>query len=87
MVVELKPDVVLLDITVPVMDGSETALAIRKAAPETKIVVFTMHASEAVRELSHLVGVDAFVTKTSGAGELKQAISKVLGNSAAQPSA
>ena len=44
-VIELKPDIVLLDINMPVMNGIQTAYEIRRIAPSTKIVFFTVHDS------------------------------------------
>ena len=42
---ELKPDLIILDISMPVMGGLDAARLIRRANPNAKIVVFTMHES------------------------------------------
>ena len=75
MAAELKPDVVILDLTMPVMNGFEAASRIRKIAPATKIVVFSMHdMPTTARE----IGADAFVGKSSLSTELQPAIDRTL---------
>jgi len=77
-VLELKPDVVVLDLSMPIMGGTAAARQIRRLSPATKIVVLSMHDSETVVELSRLVGADACVSKRSAATELHKAIVAVL---------
>jgi two-component system, NarL family, response regulator NreC len=78
MVLKLKPDVVVLDLSMPVMGGTAAARQIRVLSPETKIVLLSMHDTETVVELSRLVGADACVSKRSAAAELRKAITAVL---------
>jgi DNA-binding NarL/FixJ family response regulator len=54
-VIELKPDIVLLDINMPVMDGITAAQEIRRIAPETKIVFLTIHDVPAFRDVVRMV--------------------------------
>ncbi|MGA9939243.1 MAG: response regulator transcription factor [Candidatus Acidiferrales bacterium] len=77
-VLELKPDVVVLDLSMPLMGGTAAARQIRRLSPATKIVVLSMHDSETVVELSRLIGADACVSKRSAATELHKAITAVL---------
>jgi len=77
-VLELKPDVVVLDLSMPIMGGTAAARQIRRVSPATKIVVLSMHDSETVVELSRLIGADACVSKRSAAAELHRAIAAVL---------
>lgn len=76
---ELRPDVVLLDLDMPdtVSSGVEcvtTAVAVRDAYPETKIVVLTMHDdADLVRKLIH-AGVNSYLVKSAGREELYAAI-------------
>jgi DNA-binding NarL/FixJ family response regulator len=79
LVEQLKPELVLLDLSMPIMGGAQTARAIRNRLPNIKIIVFTMHDSDAVREPCKVIGVDLFLTKTCSAGDLRAAIVKVLG--------
>ncbi len=62
----LKPDVVLLDISMPLMNGLQAAYEIRRVAPSTKIIFFTVDNSDEARRAAHALGVDAFVTKSDG---------------------
>jgi two-component system chemotaxis response regulator CheY len=61
-VIELKPDIVLLDISMPVMDGIRAAHEIRLISPETKIIFLTSHDVAAFRNAIERLS-DAFVSK------------------------
>src|SRR5258708_10349811 len=63
-VVELSPDVVILDLTMPAMGGFDTAKRIRRVAPSTRIVFFSVHETPTT---ARLVGADAFGSKASTA--------------------
>ena len=73
---ELSPDVVILDLTMPVMGGFDTAKQIRRLAPTTRIIFFSIHETPTT---ARLVGADAFVSKASAAQELPRTIIQVLG--------
>ena len=68
-VIELRPDIVLLDINMPVMDGIKAASEIRRISPATKIVFLTMHDSAAIRQATH-VWSHGFVSKSTAGTEL-----------------
>jgi DNA-binding NarL/FixJ family response regulator len=74
-VVNLVPDVVILDLSLPVMNGFEVAKEIRRIAPSTKIVLFSIHEVPAI---AHHVGIDAFVAKSSGIEVLVTTLERVL---------
>src|SRR5579859_3839379 len=59
-VVELSPDVVILDLTMPGMNGFETAAQMRRIAPSVKIIFYSIHEVPSVVWFS---GADAFVSK------------------------
>jgi two-component system, NarL family, response regulator DegU len=72
------PDVVLLDISMPEMDGTETACIILKRFPSVKIIMLTMHNTQ-THILSLLkLGVNGYVIKNSGKVEVVKAIETVL---------
>lgn len=74
---ELKPDVVLMDINMPYMDGIEASKRIRKASPGTRVVVLSMYGHrEFVLELLNS-GVGGYLLKSTGKAELEQAIMTV----------
>jgi len=77
LVTELKPDVVLMDINMPYMDGIEASKRIRKASPGTRVVVLSMYGHrEFVLELLDS-GVGGYLLKSTGKAELEQAIMTV----------
>jgi DNA-binding NarL/FixJ family response regulator len=61
---ELNPDIVILDINMPVMNGVRAALEIRRIAPETAILFLTAHAIPGVMHSLRRIS-DGFVCKTS----------------------
>ena len=61
---ELRPDVVILDLQMPVMNGLEAARQIARIAPDTAMVMFTMHCSEELVSLAHAVGIREVVSKS-----------------------
>ena len=75
---ELKPDVVLLDMTMPVMTGLQAAAKIRALAPQTKIIVVTMHDSPQMAEEARAAGANAFLTKSSAGKELLATMSALF---------
>ena len=66
----LEPDVVVLDVSMPVMNGHEAASAIKRISPSTKIVFLTMHDARAMAAIMKTTGVDACVTKSETAERL-----------------
>jgi DNA-binding NarL/FixJ family response regulator len=61
---ELNPDVVILDLQMPVMDGLAAARHIAAASPQTAMVMLTMHATEQLYRLALAAGVKAVLSKT-----------------------
>ena len=74
-VIQLTPDAVLLDLSMPVMNGFEVAAEIRRLVPSTKIIFFSMHDVPAT---AHQVGGDAFVKKADAAKDLVVTLERVL---------
>jgi len=75
---KVSPDIVLMDINMPVMDGVETTIRSKKLYPDIKIIALSMHDNIDYYTRMTDAGVDGFVTKDTNANELKLAINKVL---------
>lgn len=75
---EKKPDLVLIDLSMPVMNGLDAASAIKKALPEAHIVVFTLFSDNLGELLARAAGVDLVVSKTEGAMGLLHALQPFL---------
>ena len=74
---ELCPDIALLDLSMPLLNGVDAGRAILQASPKTKIVLLTMH-TENHHVLDALrAGIKGYVLKTKAAEELVQAIQEV----------
>jgi len=75
---ELRPDIVILDWTMPVMNGLQAARAIRAFAPETKIIVFSLHDENTARQEALQAGADLFLHKTATGEQIVNAIAAVM---------
>lgn len=75
---ELRPDLLILDVSMPGMSGIEAAQQILKDEPGTKILFFTMHDSpQMMREISH-VGAWGYVAKARAGNDLVDAVRIIL---------
>lgn len=78
----LKPDVLLLDMVMPNLDGKETALELQQTMPELKVIILTgTKVDQRVLDLL-AIGVDGYVLKEIEPDELKQAIRTVMSGEA-----
>ena len=75
-----EPDICLLDINMPVMNGFETAIELRKRWPYIKIIFFTMHNSKAYIVKAYQIGVHGFLSKDASTEEIKRALTDVMKN-------
>jgi DNA-binding NarL/FixJ family response regulator len=71
------PDIVLLDIRMPIMDGYETALWIRSHLPETRVLVVSMVSREPAVIRMLRLGIYGFITKDTNMAELHQALKRI----------
>ncbi len=75
---ELKPDVVVLDLGLPTLNGIEAARQIRRLVPESKIVVVSLESSADVVQEALSVGAHGYVAKKDVATDLLAAVEAVL---------
>ena len=73
-----QPEVAILDIAMPHLNGLETARRLREALPQTKIIVLTMHTEEPYVLEALQAGVVGYVLKTQAAVDIVQAIHAAL---------
>lgn len=67
---ELRPELVIMDVTMPVLGGIEATRRLHAAHPDLPIVVLTMHDEDALREEALRAGASAFLTKDSSMQEV-----------------
>lgn len=75
---ELKPDAVVADVSMPELNGLEAARQILARLPGTRIVLLTVHEDEVLATDALRAGVSGYVVKRSAAGELRQALHDAL---------
>jgi DNA-binding NarL/FixJ family response regulator len=73
---ELKPDVVLMDVFMPRINGIEAMTAIREQAPEVKVIILTISAEEEDLLRALRSGAQGYLLKNSSAAELIEAVKK-----------
>lgn len=74
----LRPDLILLDISMPLLNGMDAARQIKKSVPEAKLIFLTMHASPVFATEALQAGASGYLLKQSAASELPHAIDTVL---------
>jgi DNA-binding NarL/FixJ family response regulator len=77
MVEKLKPDVVILDLSMPVMDGKQTAELLRKDYPDVKILILTMYTNEEDIYKMFKMKISGYLVKKATADEIVTAIRAV----------
>ncbi len=75
--VKHKPDIILLDISMPQLNGIDAARRILGELPATKIIILSMHADRRFIQESLRIGVSGYILKESAAGEVIEAINVV----------
>lgn len=76
---ELRPDLILLDVSMPNMNGIEAAPILKNILPGVHIIVFTMFDAALGSRLSSVAGVDLVVPKAEGLTGLVNAVEHLMG--------
>ena len=75
---ELKPDVIVLDIAMPLLNGLDAARQIKKTMPAIKLIFLTMNEDPNVANQAFRAGASGYLLKTSAFSELSKAIKEAL---------
>jgi DNA-binding NarL/FixJ family response regulator len=75
---KLNPDVIVLNVTMPVMNGFEAARRIRTIKPESAIVILSSNADQRFVEEAKKIGVRAYVAKTKAGEALVKAVEAAI---------
>ena len=75
----LRPDLLILDVKMPGLNGIEVASVLRKNLPSAKTVLFTAYGHIFSQTLASAVGADAILAKTEGLRALAKTVQSLLG--------
>jgi DNA-binding NarL/FixJ family response regulator len=76
--IRLNPDLIILDITMPILNGIDAAREIRKRLPDVKLLFVTMHSSPTYLHAALEAGASGYAVKSSGRSEILAAVDSVL---------
>ena len=76
---QLKPDIVIMDIMMPHMDGILATEHIKKSAPQIKVIILSMHKRQEYALRAFQAGADGYVLKENASKEIVNAIKSVFG--------
>jgi len=76
---ELKPEVIIMDLSMPGLNGIEATRAIRKTQPAVKVVLLTLHESAELVRNAFRAGARGYLLKTDAEQELVKALTVVMG--------
>lgn len=79
-VAQLRPDLVILDITMPVLDGFTAAREISKRLPGVGILLLSMHESASMVNVAKSSGARGYVSKSEGIARLVKAVDAIAQN-------
>ena len=76
----MNPDLVILDVSMPVLDGFSAARQIKNVFPLTPILLFSLYRTDAFVEAAQKIGVSGYIVKTEDAQTLLEAVEAALNN-------
>jgi DNA-binding NarL/FixJ family response regulator len=76
---ELLPDIALLDIGMPILNGIEAATRIREASPGTRVIFVTQESEAAIRTAALATGAEGYILKANAARQLLPAVEALCG--------
>lgn len=77
---DLKPDIVLLDITMPQMNGLDAARIIRRDVPRAKVIILSQYDASEMRARALEAGAQGYISKSDAARQLLIAIESLISN-------
>ena len=80
LVVHTRPDLVVLDLSMPEMDGLEALPQLLAASPLTRVVVLSGHSQTDVRATALRLGASGYVDKSTAGGRLEQRLLEAIGD-------
>ena len=75
---QLKPDIVILDLAMPELNGIEAASAIKRLLPDTRVVLFTMNVDGLGRRLAKALGIDFALCKEESVSKLAEYLNSIV---------
>jgi CheY-like chemotaxis protein len=75
---KLQPDLILLDLSMPVMTGAEAALVLKSVVPHIKIILFSMHMDDVPKSLATAIGIDLTLSKSDSISKLAEHLHALL---------
>jgi len=79
MAAELKPDVIIMDVSMPGLNGLEATRVIHEAQPEVKILLLTLHESIEILRSGFRAGAQGYLLKSEAEHELIHALASIVG--------
>lgn len=78
--ITLEPDLIILDVSMPILNGIEAARQIRRVVPATKILLLSMHDSSQLEIEAKACGADGVLSKASAAEQLVKVVERLIGD-------